>query len=385
MDFIIKVKDVLLYKLVLLVVLSVTVLFGQNREFAKADSIFNTLSLREKAGQMIIVYKSPYSFLKQHNIGAVLIMQNMMRKHKNLKIELDSMQRRLPIPLLVTIDQEGGKVNRVSTIKKFKNVKSARELSKMNGKDIAEYTTVIGKTLHDLNVNMNLAPVLDPSINYLGKETFIAHENRSFGTGVEDIVSPVKAFVAGFQNHSVFCISKHFPGYDAETNSDHDIAISNAPLENIQKNVAVFEAMAPYTAGIMMSSIHFTQYCKTPAVLCPRMVQWARDVAGDKVIMTDDLWGTALRSFVHPGKKIHISKYPEKPFRKLIKMTLFAGNDMLMITFPQKALIMIDEIVKQAKADPKVMNHVNSAVKRILRTKEEMGLFDRTNTLTKKK
>lgn len=342
------------------------------------DSILTKMTLRERIGQMMLVYHSPYEFLNENHVGGVLIMQSMVRKPERLKSQLDSIQRKLAVPLLVTIDQEGGTVNRLSPLQRWKHTPSARELATWSADSIVSYWSGVAGQLHDLHINTNLAPVLDPAVNAHGRETFMAARDRSFGNGSRQIAEPASAFARAFVENGAQCVAKHFPGYDAETNSDHDIAVSDADSSWLDSCVQVFGDLRPHIGGVMMSSILYRSVSEKPAVFSPSMVAWAREVLGEVVVMTDDLWGTALRSYMLPGEEIQKASYPEEAFARLVREAVLAGNDMLMITFPQKVPVMIDVIEAQAAKDSAVRDHIDAATRRILMSKAVLGLLATT-------
>ncbi|MBD3239897.1 MAG: hypothetical protein GF331_04875 [Chitinivibrionales bacterium] len=345
---------------------------------SRIDSVLGAMSLSEKIGQMILVYHSPLEFLEEHRVGGVLIMQSMVKRPEELRRELDTIQRTLPVPLLVAIDQEGGKVNRLSPLQRWRNTPSAGQMAAWSADSIISYWSPAALELHALHINLNLAPVLDPAVNAYGEQTFIARRERSFGNGVERIVKPAMAFARAFTENGTQCVAKHFPGYDAVTNSDHDIAVSSADSNWVASCVEAFVQMKPYISGVMMSSIQYEALSEKPAVFSPAMVGWARKTLGDVVVMTDDLWGTALRSYMLPGQRIHAVHYPDEAFGRLVREAVLAGNDMLMITFPRKVPFMIETITALADENEQVRTHIDSAARRILANKDRLGLLDRT-------
>ncbi len=342
---------------------------------AKADSLLQTLTLDEKIGQMILVYHSPVSFLLKHHIGGVLIMSNMLKKGDRLKNQIDSIQTLSKIKLFVSIDQEGGRINRLQALPQWKSVPSAQSLKTWNHDSITQLSYRIGMELNKYSINMNLAPVLDPNLNHLGQPTFLEEWERSFGRNASDILPPAYSFIKGFHQAHIACISKHFPGYDAVENSDLAISISKAESSFILQNIETFTQSFPKVEGVMMSSILYKNLSDLPAVLSPQVVSLARKNNPHLMVMTDDLWGTALRSFAYPQQKIHPVKYPDKAFIQLVTQAFLAGNDVLMITFPQK-IPLIQKAIKQAfKQDPHAIQLVNNACRRILYAKEKMGLL----------
>lgn len=339
------------------------------------ESLLTTMGPEEKAGQMILVYNSPLRFLRDHKVGGVLVMQSMLKEPCSLRVHLRRAQKKLPIPLLITIDQEGGAVNRLSPLTGWKKTPSAKELAGWGPDSIRVYTRRVAAKLRRIGINMNLAPVVDPSENSEGLETYMGVKKRSFGKNAEQIAPPALAFIKGFSDRKVLCVAKHFPGYDVTTNSDLESSFSSADSPAIDGYAMVFRTIVPLTAGIMMTSIRYRSMSDTPAVLSSSMVSRARSISGDNIILTDDLWGASLRSYILPDSTIRPSAYPDSAFARLVECAVRAGNDMLMITYPQKVPLMITTITAMAGSDADVHAHVDAAARRILTAKKKLGLI----------
>ncbi|MBN1575050.1 MAG: glycoside hydrolase family 3 protein [Chitinispirillaceae bacterium] len=334
------------------------------------------MSIRKKAGQMILVYNSPYEFLDEHNIGSVLIMQNMLKNPDKLKKTINETQIKMKIPLLVAIDQEGGTVNRLGYLPQWKDIPSAQVMTRWPKDSIFVYQKRVAEALSALGINLNFAPVLDPAENYSGIPTYIDKKRRSYGTASEEIEPPAAAIIDAFSENNIGCVVKHFPGYDVDVNSDFKIAISKADSLQISQYITPFQTLHKQYCGIMMSSILYKNICEAPAVFCPKMVGLARTISPDGIIVTDDLWGVALRSYTYPGQKIQTLKYPDTAFIRIVEYVVKAGNDMLMITYPDKVPLIVDTIEKLAENDPAVLEHVNAAAGRILALKNKLNLFN---------
>jgi beta-glucosidase-like glycosyl hydrolase len=93
-----------------------------------------------------------------------------------------------------------------------------------------------------------------------------------------------------------------------------------------------------------------------------------------KLIITDDLWGTALRGYITPGQEIHPVNYPDKHFIKLVESAFWAGNDILMITFPKKVALIQYTLKKAAAHDARAREMIDTSVKKILAVKAYLGL-----------
>ena len=354
-----------------------TIQFSYASEDGSIEKMLAEMSTRQKAGQMILVYNSPFTFLDEHNIGSVLIMQNMLKKPDELKKSINETQMKMKIPLLVAIDQEGGTVNRLGYLPQWKDTPSAQAMARWPKDSIFAYQKKVADALSDLGINLNLAPVLDPAKNHSGMPTYVHDNRRSYGTTSEEIETPAAAFIDAFSKNNIGCVVKHFPGYDVTVNSDHKIAISKADSSQIIRYITPFQTLHKSYCGIMMSSILYENICATPAVFCPKMVGLARKISPDGIIMTDDLWGVAIRSFTYPGQKIQTLKYPDSAFVRIVEYVVKAGNDMLMITYPDKVPLILDTIERMAENDPAVLEHVNAAAGRILALKNRLNLFNR--------
>jgi beta-N-acetylhexosaminidase len=225
-----------------------------------------------------------------------------------------------------------------------------------------------------LGINTNLAPVLDPARGPGGELTLMGRRERAFGSSSEEIVPPATAFISAFASRQIGCIVKHFPGYNVPQNSDHELAVSSATPAQVEAQIAAFTRAMSLALGVMMSSIRFTAVSETPAVLDPYWVERARCGHHDRLVMTDDLWGGALRGWVSGTAAVHATEYPENDLRRLVLLAFDAGNDMLMVTFPAKAIEMKAILVEEIGADPARQAQLDRAVLRILQAKADLGL-----------
>ncbi len=338
------------------------------------ETLLTAMSDEEKAAQMILVYFSSPEFVSRHGFGGVLIMQNMVRDLEKLSMRLQLLQQTSKIGVLVAIDQEGGRVNRLKYLQGWKQLPSAATMSHWPMKRIEAHSRRVAGVLKRSGIQLNLAPVLDPARNHRGEETLIGMEQRAFGNNGREIVPVASAMVKGYHANGVLTIAKHFPGYNVANHSDHETAISNATKEEIAENAEVFRGMAPLVDGIMMSSIRYRQLDSNPAVLSPRIVGWARTLYPDRLIITDDLWGVALRRWVAPQQATE-QGYPDRELLRLVRLALDAGNDILMITYPQKAVLMKQAIIRWMEKDTRLRDRIDRSVRRILMAKSKAGLL----------
>lgn len=337
--------------------------------------LWNSMTIKQKAGQMVMVYMTPADFMLKHEFGGYLVMKNHLKDLDKFKENIETVNREMLIPPVVAVDQEGGRVNRIGNIDpKWERTPSAKAMRKMSEDSIREIAAEIGQELHKLGINMNLAPVLDPSRDSRGKQSFMEESHRSWGFDTTN-APKVRAFVQGMRESGVICVSKHFPGYDSWTNSDHQIAISATPKKSISRNIEFFRTLADDIPVTMMSSVRFVRVSNRPAVFEPEIVKRARRMSPETVILTDDLWGVSLRAWISGTERVKGKNYPAKDFKKLVQTALVSGNDMFMTTYPKKGVDMINFLSVMALQNAKYRKRVEESCARILKMKYKAGLI----------
>jgi beta-N-acetylhexosaminidase len=131
------------------------------------------------------------------------------------------------IPMLITVDEEGGSVTRISRYKAFRSGKfqSPQAVYKAGGAaairaDVREKA----KLLKSLGVNVNLAPVSDVPTS---ADSFIY--GRSFGTDPVLTGKYVAAVVKESKKAGLGAVLKHFPGYGDNGDTHTGIEVDSRP------------------------------------------------------------------------------------------------------------------------------------------------------------
>ena len=338
--------------------------------------LWNSMSMRQKAGQMIMVFLTSPQFVIENELGGVLITGKHLRSFDNYKERMDEIDSNLKIPLFTALDQEGGIVNRLASFSdNWRHTPSALEMRRMDTTQIRTLAKKIGRALKDIRINMNLAPVLDPSKDHRGTNSFMEESRRSWGNDTTNAYK-IRAFVHGMRDNGVICVSKHFPGYDAWTNSDLQIAISASPKEKIEQNISFFKTLSKDIPVTMMSSVHFLRISSRPAVFDANIVKMARKNSPDMVMLTDDLWGTSLRAWASGKTQIPPRKtYPDKDFKRLVTAIIDAGNDILMISYTSKAKDMLNIMMELSDKSSKYKKRIEESAARILKLKYNAGIL----------
>ncbi len=185
------------------------------------DSVYQSLSLPEKIGQlfMVDVFSSDppekinkvRKLIEEYKIGGLIFSKGGPVRQANLNNEFQAMSK---VPLLIGMDAEWGLGMRLDSTYSFPwNM----TLGAINDLSLVEKTgRHIGEHCKRLGVHINFAPVVD--INTNPNNPIIG--NRSFGEDKINVTLKAMAFMKGMQNAGVLANAKHFPGHgDTETDS----------------------------------------------------------------------------------------------------------------------------------------------------------------------
>jgi len=292
-----------------------------------------TDSLDLKIGQLIIfgfygtrvTPDNPvYQAVQQGKVGSILIYgRNIAKKNAadSLQQLIATFQQAAPIPLFISIDQEGGKVNRLRPELGFPNMPSALWLGTMNQQDSTQfYGGVIAATLRQLGINLNYAPVLDihsPTCPVLGAR------ERCFSADPQEVARHAAWMVDAHHAYNVKTVLKHFPGHGSSLADSHlgvaDVTRTWKPEELLpyRQLIAQGKADAIMTAHIVNGQLDPTLL---PATLSKKiMTGLLRDSLGfTGVIFSDDMQMKAISE--------------QYKLEDAIYLALDAGVDVLMFS-----------------------------------------------------
>jgi len=120
----------------------------------------------------------------------------------------------------IAIDMEGGRVNRLKTNYGFPPTVSAQYLGTIDNIDSTKfYTDRIAKTLSDMGINLNLAPVVDVNIN--PENPVIGKIERSFSADPNIVVKHASEFINAHKSYNILTSLKHFPGHGSSKGDSH--------------------------------------------------------------------------------------------------------------------------------------------------------------------
>jgi beta-N-acetylhexosaminidase len=195
-------------------------------------------SLREKIGQMILVgfrglHIDDSDFIKRDiietGIGGVILFdydvllqksQRNIASSQQVRSLIGELQELTTIPLFISIDQEGGDVNRLKPEYGFPDSFSHKKLGEIDETDITfEQADIIASTLSSLGINLNFAPVVDLNIN--PENPVIGGKKRCFSEDPLSVTNHATAFIQAHRKNNIISTIKHFPGHGSSKDDTH--------------------------------------------------------------------------------------------------------------------------------------------------------------------
>jgi beta-N-acetylhexosaminidase len=196
-------------------------------------------TLREKIGQLLSVgFRGCHASecdpiardIREHHLGGIILFDQEMadpsigrrniESPTQVKSLVSFLQSQARVPLLVSIDQEGGRVNRLKPVYGFPASISHEELGRMDQPATTFlHAEATARTLASLGINLNLAPVVD--LDAHPDNPVIKGKGRCFSSDPEAIARHAAEFVRAHRAHGVLTCAKHFPGHGSATGDTH--------------------------------------------------------------------------------------------------------------------------------------------------------------------
>lgn len=300
-------------------------------EVADTNHIVRDIEKYHLGGVVLFDYDVPKG-IAERNIKSPGQVKTLIQDLKNLS----------NIPLIVSIDQEGGRVARLKPKYGFPKTVSAQYLGDLDNPDSTRfYARQTGKTLSDVGINVNLAPVVDININ--PENPVIGGIERSFSANPKNVIKHARIFINTLHEYDILTVLKHFPGHGSSEKDSHlgivDITDSWSQKELIpyRKLINAGLADAVMTAHVFNAKMDSTY----PATLSKSTITGIlRDqLEYEGVVISDDLMMGAIRK--------------EYGLKTAIKQTLHAGVDIL--TFGNNSIY-----------DPNIVPKAHSIIKELI-------------------
>ena len=274
----------------------------------QTKEIINNLSLKQKIKQLFIVGfegEEPdncdvfQTFLKDGLGGVIFFTQNIKTKKQFKKI-IQKIKTSALIPPFLSIDQEGGRVERTENIHNGKKYLSAHSAAEKGIDFLKNQTKEMAKELFEYGINMNFAPVLDVNTN---DNSPIIGE-RAFSSKTQEVIDFSKIVIDEHFKQHIIPVGKHFPGHgDAGVDSHLDLPTIDLSMKELEKtHVKPFkESINNKIPAIMVAHVHYPCFDnnKIPASMSKNIIDryLINKLEFKGIIISDDMVMGAIKGF----------------------------------------------------------------------------------------
>lgn len=335
-------------------------------------------SLEQMAGQMIVVgftgdtagartVKALRAEIAAGEIGGVMFLKTNVSSLAEVKAMNDAFRAASPeLPPFITLDQEGGAVERLTAKVGFKEIPNAWTVAANNSPEGAgRIYGEMAKGVAALGFTVNFGPVVDLNLNT--DNLIIAKYGRAFGTTAKKVIPYAEAFIEAHHRAGLLTALKHFPGHGSSTADSHegfvDISKTWLQTELLPYKALIGAGLADF---VMVGHLIHTGYSELPSSLAPEWITGVLrgELGFDGVVISDDLEMGAIRE--------HFT------LEETVTRAVRAGMDVLLFSNtsdPRPTLG--DEIrailVAEAEKDPAFRARIEESYARIVALKKRIG------------
>jgi beta-N-acetylhexosaminidase len=340
-----------------------------------ANLLMGHMTLDELLGQLIIVQFAGQSatpealrMVTDQGVGGVLSFAANIQTADQTRAMTSDLQRAAAIPLLMSVDQEGGPVNRFRAIvgpQPSASAMTTPEIAGERGRHDAQLLQMYG-------YNFNLAPVVD--VGTANPQLL----DRTFGSDPQRVATLAGAYLAGLQESGAVTASlKHFPGIGATTTDPHlglpVLTRSRADWERID--------LAPYRTLLATGNVHAIMVThemipavdnQLPSSLSPAVIdgELRQKLGFQGVVITDSLNMGALNT--------------RWTVAQAAALAIRAGADMVIGPQNAQGVAQVKDALKAAIASGQLsLARIETSVKRILKLKITAGLLETPHPATR--
>lgn len=324
-------------------------------------SCLATLPVRARAGQLLVALTRMSDLagaegpVAAGDLGGIVLLGS---PPADLADRLAALRSLAPNGMLVAVDEEGGRVQRLREL--IGPVPSARRLASEGDPAAARDVALgVGTALAALGIDLALAPVID-----VGGGPGIG--DRSFSDDPAVVTRFGLAVVDGLAAGGVIPVVKHFPGHGRASGDTHLGVAVSPPLDELRSVdlVPFAAAVADGRAAVMVSHLAVPGLTFTPGLTdtVPASLSAAAvtdllrtELGFDGLVISDDL-----------GMRAVTSRYAVPD---AVVAALVAGVDLVIIPSPAEAAPVLDAVVAAVEAGTLAPERLDEAVVRVLRAK----------------
>ncbi|MBS3681415.1 beta-N-acetylhexosaminidase [Ornithinibacillus massiliensis] len=336
-------------------------------------SVLETLTLDEKIGQMIMAgiegttpEPETIRLIENYKVGGIIFFRKNLTSYSQ-SLQLVNGIKRVnsvnPIPLFLSVDQEGGRVTRLPGLEELPTNK---EIGLRNDPKLSyQIGSILAEALHAFGMNMNYAPVID--VNSNPKNPVIG--DRSFGDNPSLVSTLGIQTMKGMEANDIIPVVKHFPGHgDTSVDSHLELPQIDKSLEALHELelIPFIDAIDEGADVVMVAHILFPLLdSEFPSSMSKAIMTdlLREELHFDGVIVTDDMNMDAIVNHYEPGEAA--------------VQSVKAGSDVILISKEYDDIVRSIEAIKSAVEKGEISEErINESVQRILAVKGKYQITD---------
>lgn len=250
------------------------------------------MDLKTKLYQMFILGTEGDGYIQalEKGLGGMIFFTKDINTKDQFKNLVSDIKSKALITPFLSIDQEGGRVERTENIHNGKKYLSAKYAYEKGEDFLRNQTKEIAQELKSYGLNLNFAPCIDVNTN---PNNPIIGE-RAFSNAPDAVIKCEKIVSQTYRENGIIPCAKHFPGHgDANADSHLTLPEINLPLEEMEKtHIKPFASCAKTIEMIMVAHLHCTCFEKDiiPTSLSKNAISYLRNKLGFKgIIISDDM------------------------------------------------------------------------------------------------
>ncbi len=264
-----------------------------------------------------------------------------------------------PLPLAVSVDEEGGRVSRLKSL--IGTSPSPRELARTQTPDqVHDLAAERGKKMRELGITIDFAPVVDVTD---AEDGVIG--DRSFGGDPATVTTYAGAYASGLRDAGLMPVLKHFPGHGHGSGDSHSGGVVTPPLSDLQGDdlVPYRTLVSQVPVGVMMGHLQVPGLTgDQPASLSPQAVQLLRDGTGyGGPRFTGPVFSDDLSSMAAISDRYGVAE--------AVLRSLQAGTDVALWVTTKEVPAVLDRLDKAVSAGELPMSAVDASLVRVVAMK----------------
>ncbi len=318
-----------------------------------------SMSTRDKLAQTLMVgvrnAADAKAVVGTHHVGGIMI-----GSWTDLSMLSDGTMAQIsnlgPLPLAVSVDEEGGRVSRLSSL--IGAIPPARTLAQTSTPDeVYQLGLTRGQQMRGMGITIDFAPVVDVSDQ--ADNTVIG--DRSFSSDPATVTAYAGAFARGLRDAGVLPVLKHFPGHGQGSGDSHTAGVvTTPPLDALMtRDLVPYQTLtAQGPVGVMLGHLEVPGLTgNTPASLSPAAVNLLRSGGYGGPGFNGPIFSDDLSSMAAINSRYGVAD--------AVLRALQAGSDVALWITTDEVPAVLDRLESAVEAGELAMPAVDGSVLRM--------------------